>query len=50
VFDFKGLGVALGMRNRDDQIKGFAQSCFNFCVSARLAALPLDQEHDPQSL
>jgi isocitrate dehydrogenase len=30
VFAFKGLGVALGMRNRDDQIKAFAQSCFNF--------------------
>jgi isocitrate dehydrogenase len=30
VFDFKGLGVALGMHYRDDQIKGFAQSCFNF--------------------
>ena len=30
VFDFKGPGVAMGMHNRDDQIKGFAHSCFNF--------------------
>ena len=30
VFDFKGPGAAMGMHNRDDQIKGFAQSCFNF--------------------
>ena len=29
-FDFKGPGAAMGMHNRDDQIKGFAQSCFNF--------------------
>jgi isocitrate dehydrogenase len=30
VFDFKGPGVAMGMHNRKDQIKGFARSCFNF--------------------
>jgi hypothetical protein len=30
VFDFKCPGVAMGMHNRDDQIKGFAHSCFNF--------------------
>ena len=30
VFDFKGPGVAMGMHNRNDQIKGFARSCFNF--------------------
>ena len=30
VFDFKGPGVAMGMHNRNDQINGFARSCFNF--------------------
>jgi isocitrate dehydrogenase len=29
-FDFKGPVVAMGMHNRNDQIKGFAHSCFNF--------------------
>jgi isocitrate dehydrogenase len=32
VFDFKGGGVAMGMHNLDDSIKGFAQSCFNFAL------------------
>src|SRR3984885_8251238 len=32
VFDFKGPGVAMGMHNLDDSIKGFAQSCFNFAL------------------
>jgi len=30
VFDFPGGGVALGMYNLDDQILGFARSCFNY--------------------
>ena len=30
MFDLKCPGVAMGMHNRDDQIKGFAHSCFNF--------------------
>ncbi|MEO8703990.1 MAG: NADP-dependent isocitrate dehydrogenase [Kofleriaceae bacterium] len=30
VFDFPGSGVALGMYNLDDQIIGFAKSCFNY--------------------
>ena len=30
VFDFPGGGVALGMYNLDDQIIGFARSCFNY--------------------
>jgi isocitrate dehydrogenase len=30
MFDFKGPGVAMGMHNRNDQIKGFARSCFNY--------------------
>jgi isocitrate dehydrogenase len=32
VFDFKGPGVAMGMHNLDDSIKGFAESCFNFAL------------------
>ncbi|HTW53527.1 MAG TPA: NADP-dependent isocitrate dehydrogenase [Stellaceae bacterium] len=32
VFEFKGPGVAMGMHNLDDSIKGFAQSCFNFAL------------------
>jgi isocitrate dehydrogenase len=32
VFDFKGPGVAMGMHNLDDSIKGFARSCFNFAL------------------
>jgi isocitrate dehydrogenase len=30
VFDFPGAGVALGMYNLDEQILGFARSCFNY--------------------
>ncbi len=30
VFDFPSSGVALGMYNLDDQIIGFAKSCFNY--------------------
>ena len=30
VFDFPGGGVAMGMYNLDDQILGFARSCFNY--------------------
>jgi len=30
VFDFQGGGVALAMYNLDDQIAGFARSCFNY--------------------
>jgi isocitrate dehydrogenase len=30
VFDFPGAGVALGMYNLDDSIRGFAQACFNY--------------------
>jgi isocitrate dehydrogenase len=32
VFDFKGGGVALGMYNLDDSIRGFARSCFNYAL------------------
>jgi hypothetical protein len=30
IFEFPAGGVAMGMYNRDESIKGFAQSCFNF--------------------
>jgi isocitrate dehydrogenase len=30
VFDFPGAGIALGMYNLDEQIVGFARSCFNY--------------------
>ncbi len=30
VFDFKAPGVAMGMYNLDDSIKGFAEACFNY--------------------
>ena len=32
VFDFKGGGVALGMYNLDELIRGFARSCFNYAL------------------
>jgi isocitrate dehydrogenase len=32
VFDFKGGGVALGMYNLDDSIRGFARSSFNYAL------------------
>ena len=30
MFDFEGAGVALGMYNLDESIRGFARSCFNY--------------------
>jgi len=30
VFDFPGSGVAMGMYNLDESIKGFARACFNY--------------------
>ncbi|WP_338872672.1 NADP-dependent isocitrate dehydrogenase [Spirosoma sp. SC4-14] len=32
VFNFKGPGVAMGMYNVDESIKGFARSCFNVAL------------------
>ncbi len=32
VFDFPGGGVALGMYNLDEQISGFARSCFTYAL------------------
>ncbi len=33
VFQFPSAGVAMGMYNLDDSIKGFARSCFNYALS-----------------
>lgn len=35
IFDFKGDGVAMGMYNTDESIKGFAHSCFNMALSKK---------------
>lgn len=35
VFDFKSAGVAMGMYNLDDSIRGFARSCFNYALARR---------------
>ncbi len=35
VFDFPGGGVALGMYNLDEQIIGFARSCFNYGLNRK---------------
>jgi isocitrate dehydrogenase len=32
VFDFPGSGVALGMYNLDESIRGFARACFNYAL------------------
>ena len=32
VYDFKGDGVAMGMFNTDESIRGFAKSCFNVAL------------------
>src|SRR5579863_2779732 len=35
VFDFPGSGVAMGMYNLDDSIKGFARACFNYGLAKK---------------
>jgi len=35
VFNFKGDGVAMGMYNTDESIRGFAQSCFNVALEKK---------------
>lgn len=35
IFDFKGDGVALGMFNTDESIRGFANACFNMALQKR---------------
>ena len=50
VYDFPGGGVALSMYNLDESIREFARACMRYGAGARLPALPVDQEHDPQAL
>ncbi len=33
VFDFKSSGVAMGMYNVDESIRGFARACFNYALA-----------------
>lgn len=33
IFDFKTPGVAMGMYNVDDSIRGFARACFNYALA-----------------
>ncbi|KAF8061307.1 hypothetical protein HT031_004398 [Scenedesmus sp. PABB004] len=35
IFTFDGPGVAMGMYNTDDSIRGFAKSCFEFALAKR---------------
>ena len=35
VMDFEGAGVAMGMYNTDESIRGFAQSCFNYALQRK---------------
>jgi isocitrate dehydrogenase len=35
VYDFKGDGVAMGMYNTDESIRGFAYSCFNMALTKK---------------
>jgi len=38
VFDFPGGGVAMGMYNLDESIKGFARACFNYALQRKYPA------------
>ncbi len=40
----------MGMYNLDESIRDFARASMNYGAQPRLAALSLDQEHDPQGL
>lgn len=35
IYDFKGDGVAMGMYNTDESIRGFAHSCFNMALQKK---------------
>ncbi len=35
IFNFKGAGVALGMYNTEESIRGFAHSCFNMALTKK---------------
>jgi len=36
VYDFKSSGVAMGMYNVDESIRGFAQACFNYALGRKI--------------
>ena len=50
VMNFEEPGVAMGMFNLDESIRGFARSSFNYGLDRALAGLPVDQEYHPQGL
>jgi isocitrate dehydrogenase len=35
IYDFNGDGIAMGMYNTDESIKGFAQACFNMALTKK---------------
>jgi isocitrate dehydrogenase len=35
IFDFKTAGIAMGMYNVDDSIRGFAKACFNYALARK---------------
>jgi isocitrate dehydrogenase len=35
IYDYKGSGVAMGMYNTEESIRGFAKSCFNMALSKK---------------
>ena len=39
VYEFPGGGVAMGMYNLDDSIRGFARSSFNFSLQHDMTAV-----------
>ena len=50
VFDAPGSGIVMGMYNLDESIRDFARASLNFGLSLGLAGLPLDEEHDTESI
>ena len=54
VFDFEGAGVLQGQYNKDDSIRSFARSCFNYALdvkqSVRKAKEQLRQSHDTHAM
>ena len=50
VFNFPDAGVAMGMYNLDEFDPRFRPRQHELRARSRLAALPLDQEHDPEGL
>jgi isocitrate dehydrogenase len=35
IFTFEGAGVAMGMYNTDESIRGFAKSCFEYALQKK---------------